>query len=177
MLVIEHGLGRVRSKRGERVLLLPGQWHFSNHGGQIRTLLGSCVALVVWHAPSRQGGMCHFLLPKRAGHEPHHMPDGRYGTEAVAMLVAAMRHGGTQPQQYTVHLFGGADTMPGHAKVAFNIGARNIEQAIELIDRHGMQLDTVDVGGNEPRHVLLDLADGAVQLRRGHSYRVKEARA
>jgi hypothetical protein len=55
----------------------------------LRTLLGSCVAITLWHPTRRIGGMCHFLLPerKRRTNEP---PDGRYGDEAVAEMVKVL---------------------------------------------------------------------------------------
>jgi chemotaxis protein CheD len=31
----------------------------------IRTVLGSCVSITLWHPVKRVGGMCHFLLPTR----------------------------------------------------------------------------------------------------------------
>jgi chemotaxis protein CheD len=53
------------------------------------------------------------------------------------------------------HLYGGADTMSGSARLKFNIGERNIEQGWSLIDHYGFQLDGVDVGEDMPRMVAL----------------------
>ncbi|OXS16719.1 chemotaxis protein CheD [Zobellella denitrificans] len=39
----------------EEVLLQPGQFHFGGPATRVRTLLGSCVAMVLWH-PRRQHG-------------------------------------------------------------------------------------------------------------------------
>lgn len=169
MLVLDHGLGKVSGRASEQVFLLPGQWYFGARGELVRTLLGSCVALTLWHPQRHCGGMCHFLLPDRQrvqGAEP----DGRYGEEAVELLVKAMARHGTQPNDYVVELYGGADTMPDQVNMKFNVGERNIEKALTLIDHYGLQLSTVDVGGNEPRNVLLDLRNGQVQLRRGHPH-------
>ena len=44
--------------------LLPGQWAFVR-AGALKTLLGSCVSILVWHRERGFGGMCHYLLPER----------------------------------------------------------------------------------------------------------------
>ncbi len=167
MLVLDHGFGKINSHRGEQVFLLPGQWYFGANGAIVRTLLGSCVALTLWHPHRHMGGMCHYLLPGRTRPATVGL-DGRFAEEAVELLVSSMARTGTKPGEYLVDLYGGADTMPDQVHAhKFNIGERNIEKALELVDRYGFQLQTVDVGGNEPRNVTLDMKSGQVELKRG----------
>lgn len=151
---------------GRNLILMPGQMAFGGGATQLRTLLGSCVSLTLWHPGRRLGGMCHYMLPQRPrrGPEP---PDGRYGDEAVEQMVHALRRAGTRPEEYVAHLYGGADTMPDGSTARFNVGARNIEQGWNLIDRWGFQLEGVDVGENIPRTVIIELASGEVSMRRG----------
>jgi len=167
--VTKPGLPWIKSARpGETVTLMPGEMHFGREAAGLRTLLGSCVAITLWHPVRRIGGMCHFLLPARArrGDEP---PEGKYGDEALAAMVQALLAAGTQPADYTAHLYGGADTMPETLGLKLNVGERNIEQGWSLIDRYGFQLEGVDVGEDVPRTVTLTLATGAVAMRRGTS--------
>jgi len=145
--------------------LMPGQWHFGQ-GAMLRTLLGSCVAITLWHPAKKWGGMCHFLLPSRSNRGGAAL-DGRYGDEAIEMLVQSIKRTGTKPSDYLAHLYGGADTMPDGMNVKFNVGQRNIEQGWALIDQHGFQLQDVDVGDNVPRTVSLDLPSGKVEVKRG----------
>ena len=150
------------------LVLMPGQWYFGRQPGRIRTLLGSCVAMTLWHPKQRVGGMCHYLLPERSrsGEEPL---DGRFADEALALMVAEMPLHATRPEEYDVHLFGGADTFPEGAGIKFNIGQRNIETGWNLVERYGFNLQSVDVGDCVPRTVTLDLDDGSVHMcrRRG----------
>ena len=156
----------VSARPGETVTLLPGQMHFGGYAACVRTLLGSCVAVTLWHPLRRIGGMCHYLLPARHRH-PDEPPDGKYGDEALEVMVQALLAAGTQPAEYTAHLYGGADTMPGTSGVKLNVGERNIEQGWHLIDHYGFQLQGVDVGEDVPRTVSLTLSTGAVSMRRG----------
>jgi chemotaxis protein CheD len=153
---------------GEQLMLMPGQMHFGGTAATLRTLLGSCVAVTLWHPQRRIGGMCHFLLPSRLrrAEEP---PDGKYGDEALAMMVARLRAANTEPHEYEAHLYGGADTMPEGSGLKFNVGERNIEQGWKLIDHHGFQLQGVDVGEDVPRTVTLNFANGQVEMKRGQA--------
>lgn len=160
------GHWQVRGTPGQNLVLMPGQMHLGPHVASLRTLLGSCVAITLWHPLKRIGGMCHFLLPKRA-RRAGDAPDGRYGDEAVAEMVRALTGLRTDPKDYVAHLYGGADTMSGVSAARFNIGERNIEQGWALIEQYGFQLDGVDVGEDIPRTVALTLATGAVAMRRG----------
>lgn len=150
-----------------RVFINPGGVYFGEGDERIETLLGSCVAVTIWHPERRIGGMCHFLLPKRQ-RRASDPPDGRYGDEAVAEMVRAITALRTDPKDYVAHLYGGADTMSGVSAARFNIGERNIEQGWALIEQYGFQLDGVDVGEDIPRTVALTLATGAVTMRRGN---------
>jgi chemotaxis protein CheD len=170
------GHWQVRGLPGQNLVLMPGQMHLGQDVASLRTLLGSCVAITLWHPLRRIGGMCHFLLPSRTrrGHEP---TDGRYGDEAVAAMVRALRALGTDPRDYVAHLYGGADTISGVSAPGFNIGERNIAQGWALIEHYGFQLDGVDVGEDIPRTVTLELASGAVTMRRGSNQMPDELRA
>lgn len=157
---------QVSDTPGQIINLMPGQMYFGAHAQHVKTLLGSCVAITLWHPQRRIGGMCHFLLPSRS-RAPGEAADGRYGDEAVEAMVAHLLRHGTRPQDYLAHLYGGADTMPEGSNLKFNVGERNIEQSWKLIDQHGFQLDGVDVGEDIPRTVTLTLLTGAVQMSRG----------
>ena len=162
----DQGHWQVAGEPGQGLVLMPGQMHIGQQVASLRTLLGSCVAITLWHPQRRIGGMCHYLLPKRQ-RRPGEPPDGRYGDEAVEAMVQALRALRTSPEEYVAHLYGGADTMSGVSAAKFNIGERNIEQGWTLIDRYGFMLDGVDVGEDIPRMVSLSLADGQVNMRRG----------
>jgi chemotaxis protein CheD len=167
------GPARVHRHSGEKVFLLPGQWYFGATGATVKTLLGSCIAITLWHPKRGLGGMCHFLLPTRP-RAPQGVLDGRFGDEALMLLASEIKRSGTKTQDYEVHLYGGADTMPDQAKVKFNIGERNVEKAWELIDHYGFQLQCVDVGGSEPRNVTIDLTNGQVVLKRGNPHSARK---
>ena len=56
---------------GNEIFLQPGEFYFGDAATRIRTLLGSCVAITLWHPARMIGGMCHYMLPNR---QKHHGP-------------------------------------------------------------------------------------------------------
>lgn len=161
-----HPAWQLVANPGQSLMVMPGQMSFGGQAASMRTLLGSCVSITLWHPQRRIGGMCHFLLPSRA-RRPDMPLDGRYGDEAVEAMVALIKRSGTRTEDYHAHLYGGADTLPDGAGVKFNVGERNIERGWSLIDQYGFQLQGVDVGEDIPRTVTLTLATGEVDMKRG----------
>ncbi|MFG6447866.1 chemotaxis protein CheD [Roseateles sp. BYS180W] len=151
--------------KGQVLNLMPGQWHVGQEV-KLSTLLGSCVAVTLWHPRRKIGGMCHYLLPSRPARAAGSL-DARYGEEALELMAQALMRSGTRTQDYVCHLYGGADTMPDQTNIKFNVGERNIAMAWDLIDRYGFQLESVDVGDFVPRTVTMDLGNGLVEVRRG----------
>ena len=153
---------------------MPGELFFGEGVANLHTLLGSCVAVTWWHPKRRIGGMCHYLLPSRS-RPPGQPRDGKYGEEAIGMMFDATKRAGTRPQDYEVHLYGGADTMPDLERSMRYVGERNIEVGFNLLDEMGFCLTGVDVGESVPRTVRINLLTGEVNMRRGQPAR-SEAR-
>ncbi len=148
------------------IFLQPGEWFFGDRDTRIRTLLGSCVSLVLWHPGERLGGMCHYMLPTRP--RPGDGPlDGRYGDEALALLFDDIRKTGTHPQHYRARIFGGADMFPGmKAPAARRIGRENVLLAHELLAHHGLTCVASHVEGTVHRYVIFDVNTGKVTMKR-----------
>ncbi len=148
------------------VVLQPGEVWFGAAPARVRTLLGSCVALTLWHPALRIGGMCHFLLPGRGAPAPAATAalDGRYGDEAFALLLREIRRRGAAPAQFEAKLFGGG-RMFAAAAAGIDLQQRNVAQARALVQAHGLALRAEHLGGADHRHVVLDLATGDVWMR------------
>lgn len=156
--------------RGVNLFLRPGQWWFGSNADGVRrvsVILGSCVAVTLWHPRLRYGGMCHFVLPQRAPRPPER--DGRYGEEAIELLVRATERAGSVLQQYEAGIFGGANLFAGAATVTTDVGAQNVELARRQLEQHGLVPRRVELLGTEQRHLSLDLASGALAMRVGAS--------
>jgi len=149
------------------IFLRPGEWHWGDTDTRIRTILGSCVALCFWHPKLKIGGMCHYLLPSRRSKTESDPFDGKYGEEALEMMLEAMKTSKTAPKDYHLKIFGGAnmfsDIIPDGG---INVGKKNIELAESIAAKYGFSLQAKNVGGIGHRSILLDLWSGDVWLKK-----------
>ena len=148
------------------IFLDPGEFQFTTDPDiRLRTLLGSCVALTMWHPKRRYGAMCHYLLPTR-GKARKGALDGRYGDEAYLMFLNEATRHNTDPADYEIKLFGGGDMFPGISKFGGpGIGQKNISAGLALLDHFGLSLKARHVGGSGHRVVMLDVWDGSVWVK------------
>jgi len=150
------------------IYLQPGELWFGDRNTRVRTLLGSCVALTLWHPQHLIGGMCHFMLPGRAGKQAQPL-DGRYADEAVDLLLAEIRKNGTQSADYEAKLFGGGCMFhhpfcDGVACVG-QVPDRNIAAARALVARHGFRFKAEHIGGQGHRQLIFDIWSGQAWMK------------
>ncbi|MBU1329616.1 MAG: chemotaxis protein CheD [Gammaproteobacteria bacterium] len=146
------------------VYLRPGDYHFGGPYTRIRTLLGSCVSLVVWHPRARLGGMCHFMLPTRG--RPTTQLDGRYGDEAMRLLRDAANSNGTCFSEYQVRIFGGGNMFPTRLPSnSPHIGLQNVAMARRLVAEQGLICHGEHVGGIGHRNLIFDIWSGHLALK------------
>lgn len=147
------------------IFLQPGELYFGDRHTRIRTLLGSCVSLVLWHRQRQIGGMCHYMLPYRPAHRAGG-PDGRYGDDAVQLLLAEIRAANANPADFHVRLFGGGNMFPAITRShTTHVGKKNVEAARHILAGHRMKIDEEHVEGLGHRHLVFDLGSGHVALR------------
>ena len=145
------------------VFLQPGDFFVADEGYRIRTVLGSCVSITLWHPASRTGGMSHFLLPTRCQAEVDPVLDGRYGDEALRLMLAELRQWGVAPAQCQGKIFGGGDMFPGHARAAsLSVGQRNGLAARALLSEQGVAIVAQSLFGVGHRQIIFDIRSGDV---------------
>lgn len=147
---------------GIEIFLHPGEWYFGDEDTRIRTTLGSCVAITLWHRRLRIGGMCHFMLP--GTDEPKTTLNARYGNDALQLLLAEIHRHGTQPSEYEAKLFGGGN-MFGTRQGGNSVADRNVVAAEALVRRYQLNVVARSLGGQGHRQLVFNLADGDVWLR------------
>lgn len=151
------------------IFLQPGEIWFGDEHTRIRTLLGSCVAITLWHPGRKIGGMCHFMLPNRGACRGKPSLNGRYGDEALQMLLNEIRSQHGDPTAFEAKLFGGGYMFSGpHASVddaPAEVQKRNIDAGRALLAQHGIRLKAHHLGGDGHRQVIFDVWSGYVWMR------------
>ena len=157
---------------GANIYLKQGEYYISDGGpAQVRTVLGSCVT-VTMHCPVLKiGGLTHSLLPYPLSDVT--VPDrdkGRYVNSSITHVFEKMISRGVSRSRLEVKIFGGGQMMlpvPGkeiHAKL--NIGRRNVETALKIIQQLGLNIIATDVGGHNGRKLLFFPQRGDVWVKK-----------
>lgn len=148
----------------ESRFLNPGEWAIGGVDDTFGTLLGSCVALVLWHPMMRIGTLCHYVLPARDERLPPTALDGRYGSDAFELMERALLTRGVALAQCQAKLFGGARVYDVDAH-RIDVGARNIARAREWLAARNLAITAQNVGGVGWRRLCFDAGTGEVLMR------------
>ncbi len=147
------------------IMLHPGEFFFGQDDAVIKTHLGSCVAITMWHPQHKSGGMCHYMLPTRGVKTT--TLDGRYGDEAITLFLEAIRQYPSPIQEYEVKLFGGGHmfdiTTP--AGDYPNVADQNIQAAWQLTRHLGLTIKAHHLGLSGHRSLIFELNNGHVWVR------------
>ncbi len=147
----------------------PGEFFFHGENCQIHTLLGSCIAITLWHPVLKVGGMCHFVLP--GGSNPRLNLDncelnGRYSDAAMALFEIEANRRGTQLNEYHAKIFGGSNMLAETSlKEDELIGTKNTEAAVRHLSERDIPLLVAHVGETGYRRIAFDIDNGDVWVK------------
>ena len=151
--------------------LNPGEFFFCESSCQIHTILGSCIAITLWHPTLHIGGMCHFVLPGRRGAgsvmrsgDPNF--DGRYSDGAMALFERAASRRGTALKEYQAKIFGGSNMLTSSTlREDELIGTKNTEAALKQLTERDVSLLVAHVGETGHRRIAFDVESGDVWVK------------
>jgi chemotaxis protein CheD len=142
-------IGDVRVAQGSSVLFTIG--------------LGSCVAVVLYDAFARLGGLAHAMLPQPRASGTR--PPGRFVPTAIAELLAMMETRGASRRRMRARIAGGASMFQSVLDgEGLHLGRRNVEAARATLHEAGVPIDGEDVFGTYGRSVFLRTFDGRLLI-------------
>jgi chemotaxis protein CheD len=146
----------------EVVYLHPGQVFAASEPTAVTTILGSCVAIVLWDSALGVGGLNHYLLPLWARPSDDTL---RFGNVAFERLLDELAARGIAAKRLHAKVFGGACLLAGAEKEQ-SLGAKNVEVARSLLAAAHIPLVAEDVGGRRGRKLIVhtDTGDAWVKL-------------
>lgn len=161
----------------KNIFLQPGEFYFGDKDTRITTLLGSCVAITLWHPKKTIGGMCHYMLPTPKFRTDPLQLNGKYAEDAMALFLQEIKAAGTLPSEYQAKIFGGGNMFskvtqttpytPINGQYKENVAYKNAQIAPYLLQKHGIKIINHDLGGIQHRKVKFEIWSGDVWLRKG----------
>lgn len=152
------------------IFLQPGEFFVADADYQIRTMLGSCVSITLWHPPTRIGAMSHFVLPERSAVDTEvTVLDARYGDEALRLMLDELERSGIRPTQCQGKIFGGGNMFPKQSRSSAKlVGQKNGEAARALLLRHGIPIISESLFGIGHRQIIFNVSNGDVWSHQVH---------
>lgn len=142
--------------------LHPGNLFAHSEPHIVSTILGSCVAVCLFDPVLQIGGINHYLLPfwNKEG-----LPTPKYGNVAIQRLIEKMIALGSNKKHLEAKIFGGASQFENSNSTMLNVGQRNIQIAIDLLNKENIRILGKDVGNTQGRRVLYMTNMGKVKVR------------
>lgn len=126
---------------------------------RLTTILGSCIAVVMYSPRRRIGMLSHVVLPHSAGNTAH---PAKFADTAVPHMLTALREHGVRSGELTARIVGGA-CMFGDGKF-MQIGDANVQATRKALAAAGISVAGEDVGGTLGRRILFELETGAITI-------------
>lgn len=152
----------------ESIAVGMGQWIVATAPTKIRTLLGSCVGVVLYDRIAKLGGLAHIVLPAAHGAVDH---PGKYADTAIPALIADFerRQGRNARSRLIAKVIGGANMFQIDVGLressSLNIGRRNQEAIEQILADLTIPIMGRDTGGTTGRRLTLDTASGIVTIK------------
>lgn len=132
------------------VELLPGHVALGVSGDKLKTLLGSCVSVILTDPRRTVGAMCHIVHVGRPNAANQH--NTAYGAPAMADMFHRLRSVSVIPEMCEAYVFGGGNMFP-HLFQERHIGASNIDWALDFLEQRHIRVLNHCLGGHGYRKV------------------------
>ena len=129
---------------------------------RLKTLLGSCVGLVLYDRSNRVGGLAHIVLPTSNGEKLslEKWPLGKYADIAIPEMLRQFEQLNGRVKQLTARIAGGAKMFATSGPMS--IGDQNIAAVEQLLKSAGIPVLGRHLGGTQGRRLAFDVDSGSV---------------
>ena len=147
----------VRANGRATAYLHAGQLFVSAEPTLVTTILGSCVSVGLWDEASGIGGINHYLLDYPVGAHPQ---APRFGFLAIPLLIERLCAAGANRRNLAAKIFGGASINCTTPNSRLDLGGRNVDLAMEMLERERIPILYSHVRGSRGRKLLFQTDDG-----------------
>lgn len=127
----------------------------------LKTLLGSCIGIVLHDPVNRVGGLLHVMLPRQIGSDTKIT---KYADPGLSYFISQMlTFAGASKGTMYAKIFGGAKMFETNGLL--NIGESNEIEVRRILKKEGIKIVTSKTGGTKGYNILFDTATGDVTCR------------
>ncbi|MFO1263276.1 MAG: chemotaxis protein CheD [Rhodoferax sp.] len=141
--------------------LLPGDTALGYAGDRMKTLLGSCVAVILTDPRRTVGTMCHIVHVGRPNHANQH--NTAYGEVAMQTMFDRLIAVGIAPARCQAYVYGGGNMFPQLFSPT-HVGAKNAQWVLNYLHDCGIVVVGNSVGGSTYRKVAWSVGREAPEV-------------
>lgn len=126
------------------------------------TVLGTCVAVVIWDKVNKIGGINHYMLPEN---KTEKIKSPKYGRDSINLMYEKLIKLGAEKKYLIAKVVGGAQ------KIAIDnnrlkIGSLNVRIAKEVLNELNIKIVAQDTGNNYGRKIIFNSENGDVLVKK-----------
>ncbi|MEJ6951513.1 chemotaxis protein CheD [Natronospora cellulosivora (SeqCode)] len=123
--------------------------------------LGSCIGIALYDKINKVGGLVHIMLPEnKKGLKP-----AKYADSGIPFLIDKMLELGAERSNIVAKIAGGAHMFSSAGDMNIQIGKRNIEAVIKILNDLEIRILGKDLGENYGRTMEFYTEDGTVLIK------------
>jgi len=126
--------------------------------------IGSCVALCIYHEPTRTAALAHVMIPHQNERKQDPSKPAKFADIAVENILEKLREIGLKNRKsLTAKLVGGAQLF--HFKQVPNIGDKNVRALVAALRKHNIPIVSKSIGGDHGRSIWFHSETGKVIIK------------
>lgn len=127
----------------------------------LKTLLGSCIGIILHDPINKIGGLLHIMLPKKNGTD---VKITKYANTGLPYFIHYMvTHAGASRDALCAKIFGGAKMFETNGLL--NIGESNEREVRRILNEEGIRIVSSKTGGTKGYNIVFDIDTGEVVCR------------
>ncbi len=127
--------------------------------GAARSVLGSCIGLVLFHSARKLSAFAHIVLPDADGRNG---PPGKFADTAIPHMLELLHQQKAGRSGLVAKMAGGASMFGSSGPI--QIGKANCEAVVGLLDEFHIPVIGRNVGGQKGRRVTFDGGTGELRV-------------
>jgi chemotaxis protein CheD len=158
-----------RKKSPPSLFIKPGFTTASSEQANFCTVTCYGVVVILYDSSRQIGGICHYLYP--------HWKKGKPSTPlfagpAIISLIKMFHHRGSHNGDLRAQIIGGG-CRPGDVKL-IELSDQNIRMAYKLLEKQGINITKLEVGGYKCRRIVFNTKTGHTQISEADQIRSAE---
>lgn len=130
-------------------------------GDTLFTVVGSCIAIMLYDKKHSVGGMVHVMLGYSRNRKDN---PGKYADTGIPYLIRKMAQEGAAAHRLMAAKISGASEMFDVLNQENSVSRNNVRDVQKILAERRMKLIATDCGGNTGRRISFDVSTGQVTI-------------